>query len=207
MPSLVIFDDNATLRKSLKLLLSANGYEVKGEYENSSDVEQIIKTLNPDLVLMDIDMPGGDGIEGVRRIKAISPTTAVVMHTVFEDNDKLFQCLCHGANGYLLKKTDPDKLVSALQEVFEGGATVSPEIAKKILGTFVQKQTPEHNLSQREMEVLDLLVKGFSNKMIASELSLSVETVKTHLKNIYYKLQVNCAKEAVAVALKRRIVQ
>jgi DNA-binding NarL/FixJ family response regulator len=129
------------------------------------------------------------------------------MYTVFEDDEKLFECLCAGANGYLLKKTPPAKLFDAIQEVLEGGAPMSPVIARKVLNTFQVKETSnKYNLSPREIEVLQWLIKGYSIKIIAAEMNLAFDTVRSHLKNIYQKLHVNCGKEAIAKALSERIV-
>jgi DNA-binding NarL/FixJ family response regulator len=125
---------------------------------------------------------------------------------VFEDDEKLFQCLCAGANGYLLKKTSPSHLFEALQQVVEGGAPMSPSIARRVLNSFQQGKTNQYKLSAREVEVLQLLIKGYSAKMIAAELSISFDTARFHLKNIYSKLHVNCGKEAIAKALSEHIV-
>jgi DNA-binding NarL/FixJ family response regulator len=128
------------------------------------------------------------------------------MYTVFEDDEKLFQCLCAGANGYLLKKTHPSRLFSAIQEVLEGGAPLSPSIARKVLQSFQAGKNNRYALSPREIDVLQLLIKGYSTKMIAGELGISFDTARFHLKNIYQKLHVNCGKEAIALALKEHIV-
>ena len=156
---------------------------------------------------MDIDMPGASGIDGVAAIKAVRPQTAVIMYTVFEDDDRLFQCLCAGADGYLLKKTPPAQLFNAIHDVMQGGAPMSPIIARKVLASFKHKQNPrQYNLSHRETEVLELLIKGYSIKIIASELSVAFDTVRSHLKNIYQKLHVSCGKEAIAKAINEKIV-
>lgn len=205
--SIIIFEDNDRLRESLAYLLKMNGYQVAGDYSNCLEAANIVRVYQPDVVLMDIDMPGLSGIQGVSLIKESHPATAVIMYTVFEDDEKLFQCLCAGANGYLLKKTPPAKLFDAIQEVLEGGAPMSPVIAKKVLSTFSKKQeTNKYNLSPREIDVLQWLSKGYSIKIIASEMNLAFDTVRSHLKNIYQKLHVNCGKEAIAKALSERIV-
>ena len=204
---IAIFEDNDRLRESLAYLLKMNNYDVTGDYNQCNDAANIVRVYQPDVVLMDIDMPGESGIKGVALIKEARPDTAVIMYTVFEDDEKLFQCLCAGANGYLLKKTPPARLFDAIQEVLEGGAPMSPTIARKVLNTF--KTRPESNnymLSPREIEVLQWLIKGYSIKIIASEMNLAFDTVRSHLKNIYQKLHVNCGKEAIAKALNERIV-
>jgi DNA-binding NarL/FixJ family response regulator len=155
---------------------------------------------------MDIDMPEEDGISGVRAIKETNPQTAVIMYTVFEDDEKIFQCLCAGANGYLLKKTSPSHLFEAIQQVMDGGAPMSPLIARKVLNSFQQGRKNRYQLSEREVSVLQLLSKGYSTKMIAAELEIAFDTARFHLKNIYQKLHVNCGKEAIVKALSERIV-
>jgi len=205
---IAIFEDNDALRESLVYLLkNADGYEVVGDYNSCLEAATIARVYEPDVVLMDIDMPGQNGIQGVRTVKEARPQTSVIMYTVFEDDEKLFQCLCAGANGYLLKKTSPSHLFEAIQQVAEGGAPMSPSIARKVLNRFQQISKPkQYQLSSREVEVLQLLIKGYSAKMIAAELSISFDTARFHLKNIYSKLHVNCGKEAIAKALSEHIV-
>lgn len=206
MPTLiVIFEDNNALRHSLKTLLNGvEGYEVVGDFEHCKNADRIMDELNPDIVIMDIDMPKVNGIEGLRLIKEKKPDTAIIMHTVFEDDEKLFDSLCAGANGYLLKNTSFVYLLEAIEEVQRGGAPMSPSIAKKVLQSFHSKN--KYGLSPREKEVLQYLVKGFSYKMIAGALFISLATVQAHIKNIYTKLHVNCGREAVVIALKDKIV-
>jgi DNA-binding NarL/FixJ family response regulator len=207
---IIIFEDNDRLRESLaNLLQSIPDYEVVGDYNNCIDAVNITRVYTPDIVLMDIDMPGESGIKGVSMVKETRPQTAVIMYTVFEDDEKLFQCLCAGANGYLLKKTPPEKLFESIREVVEGGAPMSPSIAKKVISSFqsanVHSQRNQYNLTERELEVLHLLAKGHSTKSIAGKLNIAFNTVRAHLKNIYVKLHVNCGKEALAKILAERI--
>ena len=205
---IIIFEDNDKLRESLAFMLqNFNDFDVPAHFPHCKDASNIVLQYEPDVVLMDIDMPGMNGIEGVRIIKETRPLTSVIMYTVFEDDQRIFECLCAGADGYLLKKTPPDKLFSGINEVMSGGAPMSPVIAKKILSRFQQPaNTKKYDLSQREMDVLQLLTKGFSAKVIGKNLFISSETVRSHLKNIYQKLHVNCGKEAIAKALGERIV-
>ena len=204
---IAIFEDNDALRESLVYLLkNANGYEVIGDYNNCREAATVARVYEPDVVLMDIDMPEQNGIQGVKAVKEARPQTSVIMYTVFEDDEKLFQCLCAGANGYLLKKTSPSYLFEAIQQVAEGGAPMSPSIARKVLNSFQQGKSKQYQLSPREVEVLQLLIKGYSAKMIAAELTISFDTARFHLKNIYSKLHVNCGKEAIAKALSEHIV-
>lgn len=205
----MLFEDNSALRLSMKTLLNGvEGYEVVGDYGDCSDARQVVEELFPDIVIMDIDMPKVNGIEGLRIIKESRPGTAIIMHTVFEDDEKLFDSLCAGANGYLLKNSSFIKLLEALEEVQHGGAPMSPSVATKVLRSF-QRPSPTRNkydLSPREVELLQLLVKGYSYKMIASSLFISLATVQTHIRNIYAKLHVNCGREAVVLALRDKIV-
>ncbi|HEV8283094.1 MAG TPA: response regulator transcription factor [Chitinophagaceae bacterium] len=203
----IIFEDNDRLRESLAYLLqSVPDYEVLGDYNNCTDAGNITRVYQPDVVLMDIDMPGESGIKGVSMVKEARPQTAVIMYTVFEDDEKLFQCLCAGANGYLLKKTDPEKIFEAIRDVVEGGAPMSPSIAKKVIDSFSPSKALNHyDLTERELEVLKLLTKGHSTKVIADKLNIAFNTVRSHLKNIYAKLHVNCGKEAIAKVLSENI--
>ena len=209
MTNIVIFEDNTRLRESLKILLEGvEGYTVSGDYENCENAAAIVDEQQPEVVIMDIDMPGVDGIEGLRIIKERSPKTHIVMHTVFEDDERLFKCLCSGANGYILKNTSFVTLLEAIDNVLHGGAPLSPTIAKKVLQSF---QVPangrlKYNLSEREAEILKYLVKGYSYKMIAGTCSISMDTVRAHIRNIYNKLHVNCGREAVVIALRDNIV-
>lgn len=205
--SLVLFEDNDRLRESLVYLLNnTEGFNVLADYNHCNEASTVVRLYKPDVVLMDIDMPGKSGINGVKSVKEARPVTGVIMYTVFEDDDKLFQCLCSGANGYMLKKTPPGKLFEAIQEVMDGGAPMSPSIARKVLNTFQHGRSNQYALTPRELDVLQLLIKGYSSKLIASELIISFDTARSHLKNIYTKLHVNCGKEAISKALTEHIL-
>src|ERR1700755_1174087 len=163
--NIVIFEDNQRLRQSLKILLDGvEGYKVSGDFENCENAETVMDKLHPDVVIMDIDMPGVDGIEGLRIIKERTPQTFIIMHTVLEDEERLFKCLCSGANGYILKNTSFENLIEAIDNVLHRGAPLSPPIAKKVLQSFHAGNTarPRYDLSERETEVLKYLVKGYS---------------------------------------------
>jgi DNA-binding NarL/FixJ family response regulator len=206
---IIIFEDNETLRLSLTALLDGvEGYRVAGAYENCDDAAAIVDKFRPDVVIMDINMPGVGGISGLRIIKERRPQTYIIIHTVLEDDERLFQCLCSGANGYILKNTSFVNLLEAIDNVLHGGAPLSPSIAKKVLQSFQISNAGrlQYNLSAREAEVLGYLVKGFSYKMIASACYISLDTVRGHIRNIYTKLHVNCGREAVAKALHDKIV-
>jgi DNA-binding NarL/FixJ family response regulator len=207
---LVIFEDNARLRQSLEILLNdESNFQVAAAYPDCDKAEKIVKKNNADLVVMDIDMPGIGGVEGVRRIKNSHPEVKVVMHTMFDDDNRIFDSICAGADGYLLKNTSPVQLVSALQEVMSGGAPMSPFVAQKVFQHFRQVKTDseQFKLTAREKEILELLVKGNSYKMIAGKSTVSIDTVKKHLQNIYHKLHVSCGTEAVAKAIQHKIVK
>lgn len=202
---IIIFEDNTLLRNSLKTLLNGvEDYEVVGDFENCKSAREIITELYPDVVIMDIDMPEVNGIEGLCIIKEQRPETAIIMHTVFEDDQRLFDSLCAGANGYLLKNSSFVHLLEAIEDVMHGGAPMSPPIARKVLRSFHSGN--KYNLSAREREVLQYLVKGYSYKMIASAIFVTISTVQAHIRNIYTKLHVNCGREAVVIALRDKIV-
>lgn len=207
--SIIIYEDNTRLRQSLELLLGeASGFVIKGSFSHCDNVVADMEKGAPDLVIMDIDMPGIGGIEGVKKIKEHFPAIKVVMHTVFDDDNRIFDCICAGADGYLLKNTSPVKFVQAIHELLEGGAPMSPFVAQKVFQHFRQKpaQTDDFKLTGREKEVLEHLVKGNSYKMIADKCVIGIDTVKRHLQNIYHKLHVSCGTEAVAKAIRHKIV-
>jgi DNA-binding NarL/FixJ family response regulator len=207
---LLIYEDNSRLRQSLELLLGeGSGFEVAGAFPDCDAVEKQVHKLQPELVIMDIDMPGIGGISGVKIIKSVFPEVKIVIHTVFDDDNRIFECICAGADGYLLKNTSPVRLIQALLELAEGGAPMSPFVAQKIFGHFRKESAAaaSFQLTTREIEILDMLVKGNSYKMIADQSMISIDTVKKHLQNIYRKLHVNCGTEAVAKALKNKIVK
>lgn len=205
---LVIYEDNARLRESLLLLLgNDDAYSITGSFANCNNVLDDMEQTAPDLIIMDIDMPGINGIEGVKTIKQQFPDIKIVMHTVFEDDNRIFDSICAGADGYLLKNTSPSKLLDSLQEVMHGAVPMSPFVAQRVFQHFRQKEVaPDYKLTAREKEILQLLVKGNSYKMIAAELRISVDTVKKHLQNTYHKLHVSCGTEAVAKAIRQKIV-
>jgi DNA-binding NarL/FixJ family response regulator len=207
---LLIFEDNTRLRQSLEMLLNDEvNFHVAASYPDCDKADKQVEKYQADLVVMDIDMPGIGGVEGVKRIKNASPDVKVIMHTMFDDDNRIFDSICAGADGYLLKNTSPLQLVTALQEVMHGGAPMSPFVAQKVFQHFRQVKTDseQFNLTKRENEILELLVKGNSYKMIADKSSVSIDTVKKHLQNIYHKLHVNCGTEAVVKALQHKIVK
>ncbi|MCB0668529.1 MAG: response regulator transcription factor [Saprospiraceae bacterium] len=204
---IILFDDNQNLRESIRVLLDSEpDLEVTGDYGSAENIVEIINTVPAQVIIMDIDMPGINGIEAVRLVKALKPSLEIIMLTVFEDEERLYASICAGASGYLLKMQSLVKLPQSIREVKAGGAPMSPGIARKMIGHFQSNPEIEYRLSEREKEILQWLVKGYSYKMIAANTSISIETVKTHLKNVYKKLHVNCATEAVAKVLKEKLI-
>ncbi|MDZ7899063.1 MAG: response regulator transcription factor [Arcicella sp.] len=206
---IVIYEDNNDLREGLSVLLKGTaGYEVLGAFANCGDIEQQIANLLPDVVLMDIDMPIRNGIEGLKLIHQQFPDIYVVMLTVFETNEFIFEAICAGAAGYLLKKSPPIEILKAIEDVKTGGAPMTPSVARQVLNFFPKKEIlldDSETLSSREMEVLELLTKGFTYRMAAYELGISSETVRTYIKRIYTKLHVHSNTEAVAKAFQQNI--
>lgn len=205
---LVVFEDNDALRDSVQLLIDSDDtFKVVGTFKSLHNCVENLKELQPDVIIMDIGLPEISGVEGAKMIKANMPQVEIIMHTVFEDTERIFESLCAGASGYLLKKDSPTKLIASIYEVLQGGSPMSPAIARQVVQSFSQPiNTIKYDLTNREKEILHFLVKGYSYKMIARECFISLETVKSHLKKVYAKLHVNCGTEAVAVALKNRIV-
>ena len=204
-----IFEDNRQYRESLEFtILAAEGMLLCGSWPDNKRLLQKITEQQPDVVLMDINIPGMNGIDAAKTIKENFPQVQVCMQTVFEEDDKVFASLCAGASGYILKNTPAEKILQAIREVAEGGAFFTPSIAKKILSNFQQQpQQAEYiQLSDREKEILKLLVDGLSYKMIADNCSLSFHTIHTHIANIYQKLHVSSKGEAVAKAIKNRLI-
>jgi DNA-binding NarL/FixJ family response regulator len=198
------------LRESLTNLLKLTGeYEVTGAYADCKNVEEDIQALQPNVILMDIDMPEINGIKAVQLIRKFNQQVQIIMLTVFDDNNHVYDALCAGANGYLLKKYVSDKLVHSIQEVLQGGAPMSPSIARMVINYMQQSVTvPDNNyqLTNREKEILQSLSKGNSFKLIAAELEISLDTVRTHIKHIYDKLHVRSQTEAVIKAINEKLV-
>ncbi|HMP91708.1 MAG TPA: response regulator transcription factor [Phnomibacter sp.] len=211
MINLLIYEDNPQLREGLTMLIDGTeGFNVMASYKNCNNVQEQVESFDPDVILMDIDMPGVNGIEGLKLIREHNQRAKVLMLTVFDDNKNVFEALKNGANGYILKKTPPQKLLEYIQEASTGGAPMTASIATQVLQMFAAlnntRGSEQYNLSDREKEVLQLLVNGYSYKMIAAEMFIAIDTVRSHIKKIYEKLQVNSKSEAVAKAFKDKLV-
>lgn len=208
--SILIYEDNLDLCEALvQLINTSDNYVCAGAFQNCLEVLNDLQTLKPQVILMDIDMPGRNGIEAVKLIRKVDKDVRIIMLTVFDDNQNVIAAICAGASGYLLKKYCFEKLFTSIAESLSGGAPLSANIARMVLDHLVQNNygaIEKYDLTFREKEILNDLVKGLSYKMIAGSLSISFETVKSHIRNIYEKLHVHNQSEAVAKALKNRIV-
>lgn len=203
-------EDNKIFRESLvQFIDDTPGYTVTSSLASAENILETISLHKPDVILMDIDMPGINGILATALVKAHVPEINVLMLTVYEDDEKIFDAILAGATGYLLKKTSPSKILEAIIEVQNGGASMSASIVKKVISYFNKKQIPQDNqyiLSDRELKILQCLVNGDSYKMIADHCHISIGTVRTHISSIYRKLHINSKSEAVAKALKEKLV-
>ena len=199
MPTRIfIYDDSSERRDSLKALFLLNDeFRFVGEAMNCKNVISDIENYFPDVVLMDINMPEVDGIEGLKQIKLHHPEVKVLMQTAFDDSEKIFTSIINGASGYILKNDKPQRILQAIEEVTQGGAAMNPAIAQKVLDYFKPKEI-QNPLSPKETEVLSFLAEGLSYKMVADKLGISYTTVNTHAKRIYEKLHISSLGEAIA---------
>lgn len=211
MIKIIITEDNDTIREGLALLINAtDGLECAAAYSTCEEMLAGYHNHKPDIFLQDIGLPGMSGIEGVKALKAQMPEAIILMLTVYEDEEKVFEALKAGASGYLLKKTSPAQLIEAIKDACQGGSPMSSNIARKVVGFF--QQTPltgrqkEYGLSQREKEILTSLSEGNSYKLIADKLFISIDTVRSHIRHIYKKMHVHNQSEAVARAFKDGII-
>jgi DNA-binding NarL/FixJ family response regulator len=206
-----IVEDRREIREGLAMLINGtDGYRCTGSYGSMEEAFAKISANLPDVLLSDIGLPGMDGIEGIRILKERHPTLLVLMLSVYDDNERIFDALCAGACGYLLKKTPPARLIESLREASAGGAPMSPEIARKVVTLFRDFRPPEradYQLTPHELRLLKLLVEGHSYKTAAAELGVTVNTVSFHLRHIYEKLQVHSKSEAVAKALRDHLIK
>lgn len=212
MIKVAITEDNTTIREGLAALINGTtGYSCVGSFGDCESLLSKLHTLNVDVVLMDIGLPGMSGIEGIARAKKIKPDLNILMLTVYEDSQSVFKALCAGACGYLVKKTPPSRLLEAIKDANEGGAPMSSLIARQVINVFQQTQSKtteetEAELSAREKEVLTSLAEGNNYQEIADRLFISVDTVRHHIKNIYKKLHVHSQSEAVAKAIRKGLI-
>jgi DNA-binding NarL/FixJ family response regulator len=210
MTKVLIYEDNPQLREGLTMLIDgSDGFSVVAAFKNCNNVQDEVAAFKPDIVLMDIDMPGTNGIEGLKKIREQFADMKVLMLTVFDDNKNVFEAIRSGANGYILKKTPPARLLEYIAEAASGGAPMTASIATQVLKMFSSlhnEKGEDYNLSDREKQVLQFLVNGYSYKMIAAEMFIAIDTVRSHIKKIYEKLHVNSKSEAVAKAFKDKIV-
>jgi DNA-binding NarL/FixJ family response regulator len=206
-----IFEDNHSLRIGLAQLINgADGFICVGAFEDFQQLEKRIQDTQPDVVLMDIGMPGMNGITAVTILREKYPHLKILMQTIFEDNEKIFLSILAGASGYILKNTPSARILEAIRETHEGGAPMSPTVATKVLKMVIHQPQETNDatfkLSDRERDVLSCLVRGMSYKMIAESCLISIDTVRAHIRSIYEKLHVHSKGEAIAKALKRNIV-
>jgi DNA-binding NarL/FixJ family response regulator len=205
----VVFEDNHLLREGLFHLIHASeNFICTGAYPDCSDLLYKIRQSEPDIILMDIDLPGMSGLEALRIIKENFPEIKIIMQTVFEDDEKIFEAVVNGASGYLIKRTTPSRLLEAIEEVYNGGATMTPGIAKKALDLFRKnvRSKPgneQPHLNERQKEILELIIEGLNFQAIGEKLFITKATVRYHVKNIYDLLEVNSKAALVAKALKK----
>lgn len=208
--NVAIIEDQREVREGLAILINGTtGFRCTGSFRSMEEALRQIGNQLPDVILTDIGLPGMSGIEGIPILKKRYPEVPIVALTVYDDEGDIFNALCAGASGYLLKDTQPARLLEALKEVIAGGAPMSPEVARRVIKLFREFRPPErasHNLTPAEIELLKLLVEGHNYKTAAAELGISINTVSFHLRNIYEKLQVHSKTEAVAKALRDHIV-
>lgn len=203
-------EDRREIREGLALLIdSTDGFHCVGRYRSMEDALDGFETRPPDVALVDIELPGMSGIEGIRLLRDSHPQMLMLMLTVYDDNERIFEALCAGACGYLLKKTPPQKLVEGLQEAIKGGAPMSPEVARRVITLFRNVRPParaEYDLTPHEVRLLKLMAEGHSYKSAAAILHVTPHAVSFHLRHIYEKLQVHTKSEAVAKAFRNRLV-
>jgi DNA-binding NarL/FixJ family response regulator len=206
----VVIEDQRRIRQGLDALISGtDGFCCSSAYGSMEDALARPWGEIPDVALIDIGLPGMSGIEGIRLLRQKYPSTALVMLTIYEDDERIFDALCAGACGYLLKKTPPARLLESLQDAMKGGAPMSPEVARRVIGLFRSISPPEqadYNLTPHEIRLLKLLVEGHNYKTAAAAIGVSFNTIAFHMQNIYQKLQVHSKSEAVAKALRNKLI-
>jgi DNA-binding NarL/FixJ family response regulator len=206
-----IVEDQRTLRDGLSLLIDGTeGFQCTGTFRTMEEALEKLGSNLPDILLADIGLPGMDGVEGVRQLKERYPELTVLMLTIYDDDDRIFDALCAGASGYLLKRTPPARLLESIHEAERGGSPMSPEVARKVVTMFRSIRPPErvdYDLTPHELRLLKLLVEGHNYKTAAAQLKVSYNTICFHIKNIYQKMQVHSKSEAVTKALRNRLIK
>jgi len=206
----IVIEDLHEVREGLTMLINGtNGFQCPASYRTMEEALKGISGTRPDVILTDIGLPGMDGVEGTRILRERFPDVPILALTVYDDDDNVFNAICAGASGYLLKNTAPARLLESLQEVVDGGAPMSPDVARRVVTLFRQFRPParaSYHLTPQEIELLKLLVEGHHYKTAADVLGISTNTISFHLKNIYEKLQVHSKSEAVAKALRERLI-
>jgi DNA-binding NarL/FixJ family response regulator len=206
MIHVVIIEDVKEIREGLQILIdNSEGFVCSKAYATAEEAIKELPAMQPDVALMDINLPGIDGIEAVRQLKPLCPATQFIMSTIYENDEKIFESLKAGASGYLLKKTAPSRILDAIVEVHEGGSPMTSQIARKVIASFFQKDPIDQSemLTPKEKEILKALAKGLRYKEIADEMKISIDTVRTHARKIYEKLQVQSRTEALNKVYKR----
>jgi DNA-binding NarL/FixJ family response regulator len=206
----VLIEDLRDIRQSLTALINGTqGFRCVAAFSSVETALAQIERESPDIILTDLGLPGMSGVEGIKRFRALLPEIPIVALTIYDNDEKIFDALCNGASGYLLKSTPPARLLESLREAFEGGAPMSPVIASRVVNLFREFRPPEHadfDLTPQETQLLKLIVEGHYKKTAAREMGISFHTVSFHLKNIYEKLQVHSKTEAVAKAIRDKVV-
>ena len=208
--SVAIIEDHREFRDYLTALISGTeGFECVGSFRSVEDALPKVNAHVPDVILLDIGLPGMNGIDGIRLMKERHPDVLFLTLTIHDDDERIFDALCAGASGYLLKKTQPGQLIESVKEAAQGGATMSPEVARRVIRLFREIRPPDradYNLSPHEIRILKLLVEGHNYETAATKLGVKPTTINFHLQNIYQKLQVHSKTEAVAKALRNRLI-
>jgi DNA-binding NarL/FixJ family response regulator len=209
--TVAIVEDQPKIREGLRSLIDGtDGYRCTGSFGSMEEALDQIAFDVPAVALVDIGLPGISGIEGIRRLKEAHPSLAILMLTVYDDDKRIFDAMCAGASGYLLKQTQPARLLECVKEVLDGGAPMSPEVARRVVALFREIRPPDqadYQLTPHEIRLLKLLVEGYNFKTAASQLDVSVNTIKFHMRSVYDKLQVHSKSQAVAKALRDRIIR
>ena len=211
MIKVAIVEDNYTIREGLAALINGTeGYTCVGAYSTSEKFLQQIQAVNIDVALMDIGLPGMNGIEALKKARELNPDLNILMLTIYEESEVVFEALCAGACGYLVKKTPPSRLLEAIKDIYEGGSPMSSQIARQVITEFQKEKgstdNSQYSLSNREKEVLNQLSNGKSYQEIGEKLYISVDTVRHHIRNIYRKLHVHSQSEAVAKAIRKKLI-